>query len=99
MIAMPIHTSWMSMLRGMTKQYCTGKSKDTTSGKDVGGVRTCQKAESVFYATLRKHGWDEKQPRPQRLTEEVFSKLCDDTLGDMVKWYVEECNANKRVKK
>ena len=60
------------MLSNMKRQYCKagGKQKSVkfTDGKSM---LVCQKALSVFYATLRKNKWDDTKPRPKATSETV----------------------------
>lgn len=73
---MPVHSSWKSMLRGMIRTYCRGKSKKGwksitfTGGKKV---RACPKARSVFYATVTKRCGKgcETKPMPKKVRESV----------------------------
>jgi len=60
------------MLRNMTRQYCKGKRGKAVKITDGTTVRTCQRALSVFYATMRKNKWDESRPRPSA-TEETMN--------------------------
>ena len=38
---------------------------------DGSSMMMCDKARSVFYATMRKHGWDETKGRPKATSETV----------------------------
>jgi len=67
---MPVHTSWKSMAKNMKKQYCKGDIPRTDKNKlsfvDGSKLYLCPQAKSVFFATLRKHGWSETKPRPTK---------------------------------
>lgn len=54
---MPIHSSWSSLIDGLNSQYCKNESGAKKPFK-------CKKAQSVFYAMLRKNRWDETKPKP-----------------------------------
>ena len=65
----------------MTKKYCKGKLDKTQDG-----VKTCQKALSVFYATLKKKGIDyTKAPTEETLTQ--LEQLTD--VDAIIDWYME----------
>lgn len=64
----------------MTNQYCTGKTKDRTLGPVDSGIKTCKKARSVFYATMRSKGIDYTEVRQEDINK----------LKDVVNWYLEE---------
>lgn len=53
---MPIKGDARKMLKAMVKQYCTGKTRDTTIDTKTDGIPTCRKARQVFYAWGSKHG-------------------------------------------
>ena len=67
----------------MSRQYCTGKSKGTTLGVMDNGVKTCTKARSVFYATMKKQGISYTEVRQEDVEK----------LDSIVSWY------RKKVKK
>ena len=72
------------MLSNMKKQYCKGDSKGKTiEFTDGSKMIVCEKAQSVFYATIRKQGWDETKGRP-KATEET------------VNWYLELMGVKKK---
>jgi len=81
----------------MASQYKGGKvtCRDFTDGSKV---CASTKAWSVFFATIRKHGWDEKSPRPHSVTETVFMEAVEETMKDIIDWFAEsvgyckECN-------
>lgn len=85
------------MVQGMAKQYKTGK---VTCRDFSDGSTSCASSQawSVFFATLRKHGWDEKNSRPHSVTETVFTGAVEETMKDIVDWFAEsvgycgECN-------
>jgi len=56
---MPIHSSWSSLISGLNKEYCKGKNDGAPA------PFKCKKARSVFYAYLKKNGWDETKARPE----------------------------------
>ena len=70
---MPISSKYKKVLQAMTKQYCKGKLD-----KKYSGVSTCQKAASVFFATMKKKGikysesssWDEMR----HIIDEYFNQ-------------------------
>lgn len=78
------------MALGMRSTYCSKgdsmKARDFTDGTSV---RLCGKAWAVFFATINKHGWDEKKPRPHTVSETVFIEAVQETMKDIVKWYAE----------
>jgi len=59
------------MLQNMKRQYCKGGAKGGKEVKFTDGksMTVCQKARSVFYATMRKNRWDESKPRPKASEE------------------------------
>jgi hypothetical protein len=54
------------MLDGMTEQYCTGDSEETSRTESAEGYpnKTCRKALQVFYATCKEKGLDYTKPMP-----------------------------------
>jgi len=56
---MPIHSSWNSTIQGLNNQYCKENDGAPAPFK-------CKKARQVFYAMLKKNGWDETKPRPEK---------------------------------
>jgi len=66
---MPIHKSWSSLIKGLNSQYCGKKAEN-----DVPAPFKCKKSRSIFYAIMRKNGWDETKRRP------TSSKNDDDNL-------------------
>ena len=69
----------------MVKQYCKGKtsSDEKFEFADGSSISGCKKARSVFYATMREHGWDEKKSRP-KATEET------------IEWYLQLLGVKKK---
>lgn len=57
---MPIHDSWSSTIQGLNNQYCKGKNDGAPA------PFKCKKARQVFYAMIKKNGWDETKPRPSK---------------------------------
>ena len=58
------------MLSNMKKKYCkAGAKQSKVTFSDGSSMMVCQKARSVFYATLRKNKWDENRPRPKASEE------------------------------
>lgn len=77
------------MVQGM-RSYCS--SGDTMIARDFtdgSSVKLCKKAWSVFFATIRKRGWDEKSARPKSVSETVFTEAVEETMKDIVKWFAE----------
>lgn len=76
--------------------YCSKDSKkecrDFTDGSNI---CLCIKGWSVFFATLNKHGWDDKKPRPHSVSETVFNKALEEGIKDIVGWFEETYNPNK----
>lgn len=77
---MPIHTSWLSMIRGMGRTY---------KGKKVcrpvkGGKQVCvsKKAWSVFFGTVTKR-------YGQGAEAKVMPKKTQETMEQIAEWYVE----------
>lgn len=87
MIEMPIHSSWKSMASAMihNASYCKRSPKKRcyklTTGKKICG---CAGGWSVFFATLRKRGWDETKPRSKKVTETVFEEAVREVFDEMV---------------
>lgn len=88
---MPIHKDFHSMLDGMTGQYCTGESEETSKTETAEGYpgKTCRKALSVFYATCKERGLDYSQSMPKEKVREhveailpfkVLEKIVDKPL-------------------
>lgn len=79
---MPISVGYKKMIEGMRDSYCEGDSKMVSRAfADGSSISACSKAWSVFFATLRKKGWDESKARlamgPEdvaAITEKVFNK-------------------------
>ena len=63
---LPIHKDFHSMLDGMTEQYCTGDSEETSRTESAEGYpnKTCRKALQVFYAACKEKGLDYTKPMP-----------------------------------
>lgn len=95
---MPIHTSWSSMIRGMKNTYCKKgdkmKARPLTNGKKIS---SCKKGWSVFFATLRKRGWDDTKPRPKKVSETVFNEAVKETMKDFVETYSEKLRKKQDV--
>jgi len=68
---MPVHTDYKSMLRSIAKTYCKGEGGKSVKITDGSTVSVCAKGLTVFYATLRKNGWNESKPRPKATSETV----------------------------
>jgi hypothetical protein len=76
---MPIDNTWVKMIKSMEHQYSGGK---TTCRPVKGGGEVCasEKAWSVFYATMKKKGWSDKQALAMTTTDvtavtpKVFNK-------------------------
>jgi len=79
------------MLDGMTGQYCTGESEETSKTETAEGYpgKTCRKALSVFYATCKEKGLDYSKPMPKEkarghvqaiLPFKVLEKIVDKPL-------------------
>jgi hypothetical protein len=78
------------MAAGMKKTYC--KKGDKLVGRsftDGSKVRLCSKAWSVFFATIRKHGWKETKPRPRTVNETVFNEAVEVYLDELRAWFAE----------
>jgi len=60
---MPIHSSWTSTIQGLNNQYCKEKNDGAPA------PFKCKKARQVFYAMLKKNGWDETKERPKKGTK------------------------------
>lgn len=87
---MPIHTTWKSMVKGMKNTYC--KKGDKTKCRpftDGTKVCLCTKAWSVFFATMRKRGWDEGSPRSKKVSETVFNEAIEEIMAGFIIWYEE----------
>jgi len=86
------------MIQGMAKQYKTGKvvCRDFTDGS-----KSCASSQawSVFFATLRKHGWDEKSSRPHSVTETIFTEAVEETMKDIIGWFAESVGYCKECEK
>jgi len=82
------------MIRSMlgNASYCKRNPKrkcyDAVGGKKICG---CAGGWSVFFATMRKRGWDEKKARPKKVTEAVFMEAVEQTVEEMdlklIKWF------------
>jgi len=95
---MPIHTDWKSMVKGMKGTYC--KKGDKTKCRpftDGSKVCLCTKAWSVFFATMRKKGWNEGSPRSKKVSETVFKVAMEETVTELITWY--EAEVKKGVPK
>jgi len=62
---LPIHKSWNSLISELNSTYCKGKADGATP------PFRCKKAQSVFYAIMKKNGWDEKKPRPNNAVDDA----------------------------
>ena len=77
---MPIHSQYRKVLQAMTKKYCKGKLD-----KNQEGIKTCQKALSVFYATMKTKNIDyTKAPTEETITQ--LEQLTD--IDKMIDWYM-----------
>ena len=70
---MPIAPRFKKVLKAMTKQYCKGKSLN----KKYSGVTTCQKAASVFFATMRKKGIKYSESSEWTKMEELLDQFAE----------------------
>jgi hypothetical protein len=61
-------------------------ARDFTDGSSV---RLCKKAWTVFFATMRKRGWDEKSARPHTVSETVFGEAIEETMVEIIKHFAE----------
>ena len=60
------------MLVNLRKQYCkNGGKQSKVTFSDGKSMMVCQKALSVFYATMRKNKWDYTKARPKATSETV----------------------------
>ena len=98
---MPIHTSWRSMVRSMlanpdyAKRDRTSKCYKFTDGKEVCGAAG---GWSVFFATVRKMGADDKKPMPKK-TQETIDLIVDWVVEEAKKsWIPVACKAVKSPK-
>jgi len=59
------------MLASMKRTYCKGGKGTKMTFTDGSSTIVCTKARTVFYATMRKNGWDETKPRKKGASETV----------------------------
>lgn len=99
---MPIHVSWKSMARSIANnpKYCKKGSKRVckklTSGAEICG---CAGGWSIFYATMKKRGWDEGKPRSKKVTETIFNQAVEETVSGFTKWVCEKWGVSETVPK
>jgi len=55
----------------MVKTYCKGGKGTKVKFIDGSSMVVCNKARTVFYATMRKNKWDESKPRKKGTSETV----------------------------
>jgi len=88
---MPINTDWKSMIANMRSQYCskgeTAVSRDMSDGSKIS---ICKKGWSVFFATMRKHGWKETEPHPKTMTQETIAAAIEDGKNEIINWFKEQ---------
>ena len=84
---MPINLEWKDMIQSIGKQYKGNsvKCRDLTDGTKV-CVST--KAWSVFFATMRKKGWNESKPKSKSINETVINEAIDEFLESLVEWAI-----------
>ena len=89
-IAMPIHTSWIKMIKGMGTQYPGSKvCRKLASGKQI---CVSKKAWSVFYGKINKMygaGADAKAMPKKTATKKT--KKVEETIenpNDWINWYM-----------
>ena len=61
---MVIHSSWNSLIKSLNEQHCKGKNDGAPA------PFACKKARQVFYGMIKKNGWNEKEPRPSKDSNE-----------------------------
>lgn len=57
--------------------------RDLSDGTKIG---MCKRGWSIFFATMRKKGWDEKKSMPE-VNETAFLVAVEETKGDFLSWW------------
>lgn len=87
------------MISGMRKSYCPrgSKSDKTMKFTDGSSVKVCAKAASVFYATMKKKGWDYGKARSKKVTQTVFEMSVQEVADEMaiMEWWQEKQKKEK----
>ena len=81
---MPIHTSYKSMASSFIKnpKYCKNNSERTCHGfTDGSELCGCKGGWSIFFATVRKRGWDDTKPMPKSLSTEVILTMIKNNVN------------------
>lgn len=82
---MPINTGWKNMLSSLRSQYCSkGASGEARDLADGSKFSMCKKGWTVFFATMRKKGWDETKTPAKHVTSETVQLAIQETVQDII---------------